>query len=610
MGPSARAVAEQASLQAFLTCYMLEVAAGEWLANSQTADPSLPRCSAPYLYLITLPGQQVRLAIEVAYYSATGRHRFGRIYQRQQGQYRWTELSPLHALGQLAQALYPNNSRVVPELRKARELEFLHRLTDSQQVMSRYVEQRRHDPRVHAADFLATEQAQLFGHGSHPTPKSRQGMTDWQQAAYAPEMAGQFQLHYFLVDRNWVEQDSTGPLTAEIMALSALTDGVDRPEVPADRVLMPAHPLQAQWLMLQPWVSDAMHSGAIESLGPRGPRFAATSSVRTLYNRDTDWMLKFSIPVKVTNSLRVNKLHELRAGVIMARLIDRSGFELAEPSFRIIQDPAYMTVRLPGQAESGFEVIFRNNPFTDGQDLGVTSIATLTQDPLPGYTSRLYNLIEGLALNEGRSLNAVCLDWFSQYLERAVAPALQLYDDHGIALEAHQQNSLLDVSGGYPSHYYYRDNQGYYLSESQRAHLLNLCPEVAALPELFYRDTMIRDRFCYYLVVNQLFGVIARFGRDRVVAESVLLQRTRRFLHGQLPKLNGPALPLVRMLLNDQRLPFKGNLLTRVHDVDELDAALELAVYTSVPNPLKSDAIALPSAQDTARAQGIGHGAA
>jgi siderophore synthetase component len=40
------------------------------------------------------------------------------------------------------------------------------------------------------------------------------------------------------------------------------------------------------------------------------------------------------------------------------------------------------------------------------------------------------------------------------------------------------------------------------------------------------------------------------------------------------------------MVLEDSRLPYKGNLLTRVHDVDELNADLEMAVYTSIANPL------------------------
>ncbi|MBO6851779.1 MAG: hypothetical protein JJ867_15175, partial [Marinobacter sp.] len=93
-------------------------------------------------------------------------------------------------------------------------------------------------------------------------------------------------------------------------------------------------------------------------------------------------------------------------------------------------------------------------------------------------------------------------------------------------------------------------------------------------------------RFCYYLVVNQLFSVIARFGEDDLLAESQLLDLLRHALRSWMTRFQGPARPLVAMLLSDARLPYKGNLLTRVHDVDELNAELEMAVYTSIPHPL------------------------
>ncbi|MEP3561873.1 MAG: IucA/IucC family protein [Marinobacter sp.] len=581
MGPSARAIAEQASLQAFLHGYLQEVDPGQWRENQAST-----RQASQWTCELSLESQRSRLAIDILYHSDLGRHRYGKVYQWLNGRYCWAEIEPFQAMCLLVRELYARSAGMVPELRKLRELELLHRLTDSYGVMTRYIAKRRHDPSLYLNHFLETEQSLLFGHASHPTPKSRQGMSEWQEDAYAPELAGRFQLHYFMAHTSCVVEDSATPLPASTVAELLINGSQASLNLPENYLLLPAHPLQAQWLLLQPAVQNAIQDGVILPLGALGPEFAATSSVRTLYSDQADWMLKFSIPVKVTNSLRVNKVPELRAGVVMARLLAQTGFAESEPRFRILQDPAYLTVNLPGQTESGFEVIFRENPFIEGQNEDVVSIAALTQDPLPGRNSRLLSLIEGLALNENRSLASVSQDWFQHYLSCAIAPALRLYDEHGIALEAHQQNSLLDLRGGYPDTYYYRDNQGYYLSESRRAALTELCPDVNHTPELFYRDAMIRDRFCYYLIVNQLFSVIARFGADGLVSEAVLLRQLRGFLQAELVRLDGPARPLVTMLLEDSCLPYKGNLLTRVHDVDELNAELEMAVYTSIPNPL------------------------
>ena len=605
MGPSARAIAEQASFQAFLHGYLQEIDPGQWRENTHSA-----RMPNPWTCELSLESQRSRLAIDIVYRSDLGRHRYGKVRQWQNGRYCWAEIEPFQAMCLLVRELYARSAGMVPELRKLRELELLHRLTDSYGVMTRYVAKRRHDPRLHQSCFLEAEQSLLFGHASHPTPKSRQGMPEWQQDAYAPELANRFQLHYFMVHESCVDEDSATALPASTMAEFLIKGGYPSLNLPDDHVLIPAHPLQAQWLLLQPAVQQAIEDEIIHPLGALGPEFSATSSVRTLYSEQADWMLKFSIPVKVTNSLRVNKVPELRAGVVMARLIQQTGFAESEPAFRILQDPAYLTVNLPGQAESGFEVIFRENPFPKGEDHGVISLAALTQDPLPGRNSRLLGLIEGVALNENRSQTSVSQDWFQYYLACAIAPALRLYDEHGIALEAHQQNSLLDIRGGYPDAYYYRDNQGYYLSESRRESLTALCPDVLDTPELFYRDAMIRDRFCYYLIVNQLFSVIARFGVDGLVSEAVLLRQLRCFLQSELTRLDGPARPLVAMLLDDSCLPYKGNLLTRVHDVDELNAELEMAVYTSIPNPLCRRVQGLLPSQLRKPAVEVHHGAA
>lgn len=566
-------------------CYLREVDPGCWGGAAERVA-GVGAGQESEICEFQLASQQTRLAIEVLYRSCAGRHRFGRVWHRRLAQHRWQRLEPLQAMSMLVRELYARPSGMVPELRKVRELELMYRLADSYSVMMRYVEARRHDPRLDSDRFIDTEQALLFGHSAHPTPKSRQGLSEWQHAAYAPEMAGTFQLTCFAVHRDLVEQGSCLDADAVGLVAAIMAKGAVKPRLSPEQVVVPAHPLQAQWLLTQPAVLEAIASGLIQPLGSLGPMFAATSSVRTLYCEEADWMIKFSIPVKVTNSLRVNKAHELRAGMVMARLLERTGFLSAEPDFCFLQDPAYLTVRLPGLRESGFELILRENPFTQGRDRGVISLATLTQDPLEGRPSRLYCLVEGLALNEGRSLAAVSLDWFRHYLSCAIKPALCLYDAHGIALEAHQQNSLLDLRGGYPSRYYYRDNQGFYLSQAYRPSLEALCPEVAETPELFYRDEMIRDRFCYYLIANQLFSVIARFGQDGLVEERVLLDMVQCALERWRRSLQGAARPLVDMLLKETSLPYKGNLLTRVHDVDELNAELEMAVYTRIPNPL------------------------
>ena len=584
MSQSCSEIAEHASFQAFINGYLREVDGGVWHNARQwySRHSHLTHAPAEHIIELALTHQKIHLALAVDYSSLVGRHRISAVVIQQANE-SWQPIDFFPALLFLINEIYTNAGKSSPAL-KEKHIELILRVTSSLQLMTRYLQTRQADSRLLGDRFIESEQSLLYGHWLHPTPKSRQGMADWLQGCYSPEMAGRFQLHYFAVKRCYIKQDSIAEQNAECILRSAL--GSEALTISDDYVLVPAHPLQAQWMLHQDYIQQAIAAGSIRDLGRLGLHFTATSSVRTVYSEHWPWMLKFSIPVKITNSLRLNHYPELVAGKVMASLLRRCGFSKKYPQCQIIDDPAYLTVQLPGQVETGFELIIRFNPFLEHQDTGVHSIAALVQDPLPGFQSRLAILIDTLATKEKRNSSQVARDWFERYLECAIVPLILLYEEQGIALEAHQQNSLLDVKSGYPTTYFYRDNQGFYLSPNHRESLVAIEPSVRETPELFYDDDMICDRFSYYLIINQLYSVIHRLGADRFINESTLLACVRRRLRILEKQLHGTGKQFVQGLLQKDAIPCKANLLTRLHDIDELTADLELAVYTHINNPL------------------------
>jgi spermidine-citrate ligase len=465
---------------------------------------------------------------------------------------------------------------------------------DSHQQISAHVEQALARP-DHADDFIAAEQSLVFGHWLHPTPKSRQGLTFWQQETYAPEFHGYFQLHYFAARGDLVEQASAIAEPAGAIADSLARQGSADISLRAGETLLPMHPLQAQALLLDPDVEVMIREGSLRSLGAAGAMFTATSSVRTVYSADADWMLKFSLPVRITNSVRINRRNELDAGVAMARLIERRGLAAEFPTFRIITDPAFITLAIPGRSESGFETILRENPFKANRGRGVVTLAALTADPLPGQVSRLARLLARIHTIESGSISKIAATWFRRYLACAVAPLVHLYDLHGFALEAHQQNSLIDISKGYPRLGYYRDNQGFYLSEQHRPEIARTVPETETIGSLYFSETEINDRFAYYLIVNQVFSVISRMTHDGVAEEIHLLRILRQTLKALALELNGSGRNFLRHVLDQPRIGTKANLAIRLVDVDELSSTAGHSLYVSLPNPLTLSDVATPA---------------
>ncbi|MFN3527247.1 MAG: IucA/IucC family C-terminal-domain containing protein, partial [Paracoccus sp. (in: a-proteobacteria)] len=175
---------------------------------------------------------------------------------------------------------------------------------------------------------------------------------------------------------------------------------------------------------------------------------------------------------------------------------------------RLVGDPHWLTLRLPGRAESGLEVILRDNPWRGARGGQVMQVGGLLAEPLPGRTSLLAQVMAGHDP----------VRWFGAYLDCAVAPLLRLYDATGIAVEAHQQNALLDLSRGLPCRCDIRDNQGFYIAREMAD------PALRAIPQLVYPRAEAEDALAYTLIVNQVFGVIHRMALDGLLPEARALR--------------------------------------------------------------------------------------
>ncbi|GAA2930059.1 hypothetical protein GCM10011428_54220 [Streptomyces violaceus] len=320
-------------------------------------------------------------------------------------------------------------------------------------------------------------------------------------------------------------------------------------------------------------------------------------------------MLKLSLGLRITNSRRENLRKELHRGVEVHRLL-RSGlaqqWHAAHPGFDIVRDPAWLAVDDPdGAPLPGLDVVIRHNPFAPSDDVSCVAglVSPRPSSPArqgavpdrpethgPVLRSRLAEVVTRLARQTGRPLGAVAAEWFLRYLQHVVRPVLWLDAEAGIALEAHQQNTLLLLDAeGWPMGGRYRDNQGYYFRESRRAELDARLPGIGERSNTFVCDEVADERFAYYLAVNNVLGLIGAFGSQGLADERLLLAALRRFL-GNVA--SGPArlrTSLPARLLDSPVLRCKANLLTRLHGLDELVGPVDTqSVYVTIANPLHS----------------------
>ncbi|MED4163464.1 IucA/IucC family siderophore biosynthesis protein [Halalkalibacterium halodurans] len=583
-------IANHVTLQNLINCYVKETGEGEWKGIDHLPFP-LKEKDVSQVLVISFRQQGITLYIPARYQSPTGRHLFSsEMFYQVDG--RVKTLDYVTFLSFMQKELSETSEHPVDGD------ELLVRTVLSNQALKRIFTHRTNSmTECYQVEktFLQSEQSLLIGHQLHPTPKNRQGIDEDEELLFTPERKGSFQLHYFraaceLVDEKSALADSASELIKhDLLHDPNVQDSFKASYCQADDyVLLPVHPLQARKLLGKKEIADLIQAGKLSYLGPQGRAFYPTSSLRTVYHPEAEYMYKFSIPVKITNSLRVNKRKELARGVEVSELLKNGLYDQLKaehPAFNIVQDPAYITLSLDSE-ESGLETVIRENPFRQGGEERTTLLAALCQDSIQG-NSHLTNLMVELAKQKKISVTEASKWWFSRYLNVSLRPLYWLYATHGIALEAHQQNSIIKLDAeGLPSLFYYRDNQGYYFMQSKAETLKQFVPTLNEQSDTICSDAVAEERFRYYVFFNHLFGLVNAFGTNRLIDEEQLLHILREELTLLRQQFGDPT-NLVNSLLHEEMLPCKANLLTRIHDMDELEGSLATqSVYVPVPNPL------------------------
>ncbi|MGW0733677.1 IucA/IucC family protein [Streptomyces sp. NPDC002851] len=560
--------ADTAATESMLRCWVRETAVTEPADGTLTLD---------------LPATGTAVEVPVLHWSAVGWHRFG------PARVRGTD-TPLAAPA-LAALIAVETTAADP----AAVADLVARVTDSTRKVAEFVRERSarpEDPEGTTA-FLAAEQALICGHPLHPTPKSREGLSDTELPVYSPELRGSFPLHWFAADPSVVSADSALPgRTAQGMMAELAGDEVTAPE---GTVLIPAHPWQAKDVRSRPSVRALLDAGLLHDLGPAGPAWSPTSSVRTVYRADAPVMLKFSLGLRITNSRRENLRLELERGAAIDRLLDAGlgdALRSAHPGFDIVRDPAWIAVDAPAGHEddpTGLDVVVRDNPFpSDAAVQAVCAAGLVSVRPdLADHDSQLARTVKNLAKRTGRPLHEVGEEWFARYLDRVVTPVLWLYATYGLGLEAHQQNTLVVLDEeGWPAGGRYRDNQGYYFSPDRSAALHSWIPDVGRDLGTYVDDEVIDERLAYYVGINNMLGMVGALASSDLADEQALLRRAADRL-AKLAADHGDRLRLAQTLRTAETLRCKANLLTRVQGMDELTGPLEAqSVYVDITNPI------------------------
>lgn len=452
---------------------------------------------------------------------------------------------------------------------------FAKRIRSSCEVITRALYKRRFELHTlyanNSISYLQAEQMLVFGHPSHPYPKLREGFNEQDLELYSPEFAGSFNLQWLAVQEDAIrihyKNENSLKTLAQIEGLD-YHDGFE---------LLPMHPWQWQRLKKLPWVNDLLTAGKIKELNSAEKyRWSATTSVRTIYAEHSKIMLKYSLDVRITNSIRHLQENEVVRGMQFIDVMNTEKgreFKLATKNFNILTEPGYAGLIDPkGQLHTASIVTWRDNPFTSETAINAINLSALTQVSPFDNSNLLLKRIPAYREN--------ILEWFDHYLQVVLTPFLIAAGDFGFYFGAHQQNIILKLSdAGLPTEVYFRDCQGTGYEASAYKEL--------GLTHASNGNDVSREignkLIGYYLIINSAFGVTSALARTNLVAEKELLVRLRSFLQS-LPRFKDHS--FVNYLLESEFIYKKNNFICSLDNHNENTIDNPFALYHKIENPI------------------------
>ncbi|MGZ0049426.1 IucA/IucC family protein [Brevibacillus gelatini] len=544
---------------------------------------------------VKLPATAVEIVGSLTYFSAFGHHRYGHsLWLLQDG---GKKISPVLAASKLAAALLQELAETAPPSLPKTELvnTLLIQVENSVHKTNTYVDYSLQEKRVlmelqGMERFYAAEQAMVYGHPFHPTPKSSQGFTAQDMVKYAPELGASFVLHYFACAPEIVREVSLTdeprgeewiPQTVCEAAKSKLTAAQQSYR------LLPCHPWQAEHVKSWPIVQRLLKSGLLIDLGPLGSKVYPTSSVRTVWDPHHPYFFKLPLNVRITNFIRVNPLDQLERTMDASRVIKKLAPHVQDATFTILQESGYRTIApqaaAPEEREKlteSFGAIFRENPVVLPLDQEVPIVvASALEEPPHSSCPPIMDAVRKSAEKQPHlSLAASLEQWLRQYLEISFVPLLRLFVRHGVSMEAHVQNSMVAFRDGWPVHFYVRDLEGVSISRkhAREQDMFGQCLREDS--PVLYAEEEAWSRFQYYVIVNHVGHLVSTLAYYSAVPEEKLWHIVGDVIRSA--DFFQKAQAMLEDLLESETLPAKANF------ISSFQRRGERPLYVPVPNPL------------------------
>ncbi len=280
------------------------------------------------------------------------------------------------------------------------------------------------------------------GHNLHPGAKTRDGFSDADLRAYAPEFSDRIELPWLAVHKSLLRA------AGEIPSAFHLDH---------EHWAVPVHPWQRKKVLTAVYPTE-WQNGLIRDLDRQPLRAHLSTSLRTVHPEDPSWpILKLSVGSLMTSTERSMSRATVLNGPVYSELLDRA-----------LGEPSVWSSEVEFLRESG------GLCWADSAERGpkARQLSLLLRPTLPQPMHDQASLLKKLfARGEGPVAN------LRRYCGLLIPVHIELYQRWGVALEAHLQNCVMLWSPNQPRKLWLRDWGGL---RADRVRLEERAPDLLA----------------------------------------------------------------------------------------------------------------------------------
>ncbi|WP_372762151.1 IucA/IucC family siderophore biosynthesis protein [Pseudoalteromonas sp.] len=433
--------------------------------------------------------------------------------------------------------------------------------------------------------FIAAEQGLLAGHNFHPAAKSREQLAQHDWAKYSPEFGAKFALVWLKVARECLTGAAEGAsIDTYLNTVLSQSAASLLPHCNAHYAVLPMHPWQWQYLKSLPSIACMLNDNLITELGAHGLAWSATSSVRAVCQAEVDYQLKFSLNIKLTNSLRTLSVKECQRGLRIFNACQTHSYaqwQQRYPEFVILQEPAWCGLQFNGNVIEESILLFRENqPLCFENE--TLMLATLCQLPMDDQRHLLQQQLQQVSQTNHVTLAQAAELWFSAFCEKVLVPLCDLQANLGLVCLAHQQNIVIEFAQGLPSKTFIRDCQGMGFSERGIALFSEQDHTIHSGIEHHWSAQQISRYFPYYVIINSGYAVIAALSMLGFGDEQAWCNKLHTALASIADSAHDPR--CLQQILTQSHFQCKGNFYCYLAGDNENTLADPAVIYFQMAN--------------------------